>query len=103
MSSGRTDLRELSAIRARLADAKTPLEIKRCHFQLHAVLQTHPESVEARRLLKKVARLLEEFASPAEPPAATADPLGAPRSPFRLLPWVTALTIGGYMLLRVIG
>lgn len=103
MSDGRTDLHELSAIRARLAGAKTPLEIKRCHFQLHAVLQAHPESVAARRLVKKVERLLEEYASPAVPPAATADPELAPRSPFRLLPWVTACTVLGYVLFRVIG
>ena len=103
MSAGRADLHELSAIRARVADAKTPLELKRCHFQLHAVLQTHPESVAARRLLKKVERSLEEYASPAAPPADTADLQRAPRSPFRLLPWVTALTVAGYLLIRVIG
>lgn len=95
--------RALSTIRGRIAAAKTPLELKRCHFEIHRALQTRPESVEARRLLQKVERLLE---AQAPAPGLQATLAAAPetkRSPLRPVPWVVALMVVAFVLLRMSG
>jgi ferric-dicitrate binding protein FerR (iron transport regulator) len=103
MADEHSSPRALATIRGRVAAAKTPLELKRCHFELHRVLQSRPESVEARRLLQKVERLLEAQAPPPGPQAAPAAAPETRRSPLRPVPWVVAVMVVAFVLLRMSG